>query len=240
MKLDLITNVAHDLKTPLTSIVSYADLLATESDLPEQAREYAGVLLQKAERLKILIQDLFDLSRATSGNMELQMEPLDLGKLIHQTLGDLSEEIAASPLTFRTNLPERPVIIESDGRKLYRVFLNLFTNALKYSLPGSRVYVELAIKGDRAVAAVKNTASAEMDFDSEEILERFVRGDRARSTEGSGLGLSIAQSFTHACGGRFAVTIDGDLFKVTVDFPLSSRQTLSFENPQEESQDAVK
>ncbi len=226
MKLELVTNVAHDLKTPLTSIVSYADLLATEQDLPEQAREYAQVLVQKSERLKTLILDLFDLSRAASGDMELQLELLDLSKLIEQTLGDLSEEIAAAPLTFRVNLPERPVIIESDGRKLYRVFLNLLTNALKYSLPGSRVFVELTVQGDRAVAAVKNTAGMEMNFDGEEILERFVRGDKARTTEGSGLGLSIAQSFARACGGSCAVTRDGDLFKVTGGCPRSPQQTL--------------
>jgi len=220
MKVELITNISHDLKTPLTSIISYVDLLSKEEGLPEHVKDFIKILATKSERLKILIQDLFDLSKATSGNMELHIERLDLGKLIEQTLGDLNEQISASPLTFRVNIPDEPVFIKSDGKKLYRVFLNLFQNALKYSLAGSRVYVDLVTDSDKAVVIIKNTSNYEMNFSGEEIVERFVRGDKARSSEGSGLGLAIAQSFTQACGGSFDVKVDGDLFKVVLSFEL--------------------
>ena len=220
MKVELITNISHDLKTPLTSIISYVDLLSKEEGLPEHVKDFIKILATKSERLKILIQDLFDLSKATSGNMELHIERLDLGKLIEQTLGDLNEQISASPLTFRVNIPDEPVFIKSDGKKLYRVFLNLFQNALKYSLAGSRVYVDLVTDSDKAVVIIKNTSNYEMNFSGEEIVERFVRGDKARSSEGSGLGLAIAQSFTQACGGSFDIEIDGDLFKVILSFKL--------------------
>lgn len=217
MKVELITNVSHDLKTPLTSIISYTDLIAREEGLPETVKDYVQILSQKSERLKTLIQDLFDLSKAASGDMVLEMERIDLVRLLEQTLADMNEQIEQSGLTFRVNTPGSPVYIMSDGRRLYRVFQNLISNALKYSMKASRVYVDL-IPGDRAKVEIKNVANYEMDFNADEIMERFVRGDKARSTEGSGLGLAIARSFTQACGGSFNISIDGDLFKVTLAF----------------------
>lgn len=220
MKVDLITNVSHDLKTPLTSIVSYVELLSKEENLPEHVNDYVAILAQKTERLKNLIQDLFDLSKATSDNMALDMEKIDLARLINQALADMQEPVDDSGLAFRVNVPDDPVYIVSDGKRLYRVFQNLISNTLKYSLLGSRVFIDLTAIGKEAVVTIKNTANYEMDFDEDEILQRFTRGDRSRSTEGSGLGLSIAQSFTETCGGRFAIKIDGDLFKVELRFEI--------------------
>ncbi|NLU31783.1 MAG: HAMP domain-containing histidine kinase [Clostridiaceae bacterium] len=217
MKMELITNVSHDLKTPLTSIISYTDLIAREEGLPDNVKEYVQILSQKADRLKTLIQDLFELSKAASGDMVLDLERIDLARLLEQTLADMDEQIQESGLTFKVNVPGSPVYIMSDGRRLYRVFQNLISNALKYSMKSSRVYVNL-IPGSRAKVEIKNVANYEMDFDADEIMERFVRGDKARSTEGSGLGLAIARSFTLACGGSFNISIDGDLFKVTLAF----------------------
>jgi signal transduction histidine kinase len=218
MKIDLITNVSHDLKTPLTSIISYVELLNQEEGLPEQVNDYVKILAQKSERLKNLIQDLFDLSKANSENIALDLEQLDLARLIKQTLADLEEPINDSGLTFRLNIPDEPVYIVSDGKKLYRVWENLITNALKYSLSGSRVFIDLIADGESAWATVKNTANYEMNFSEDEILQRFARGDASRTSEGSGLGLSIAQSFTQICGGRFSIKIDGDLFKIELCF----------------------
>ncbi|MGI6666846.1 MAG: sensor histidine kinase [Bacillota bacterium] len=216
MKVELITNVSHDLKTPLTSIISYLDLLSKEEGLPERANEYVGILVQKAERLKNLIQDLFELSRAASHDMALDMERIDLVRLTRQVLADMEEPISDSGLAFRISMPDEPVYTVSDGGKLYRVLQNLISNALKYSLQGSRVFVELVRGENEASIVIKNTANYEMDFTADEILQRFTRGDRSRSTEGSGLGLSIAKSFTEACGGRLGVMIDGDQFKAEV------------------------
>lgn len=220
LKVDLITNVSHDLKTPLTSIISYVDLLNKEEDLPQHVKDYIAILAQKSERLNNLIQDLFDLSKASSANIALEEEQIDFGRLINQTLADLEEQIKESGLTFRVNIPNEPVYIWSDGKKLYRVWENLIANALKYSLTGSRVYIDLVLDGKECLATIKNTANYEMTFTKEEIMQRFVRGDESRSTEGSGLGLSIAQTFTEVCGGSFDVSIDGDLFKVAIRFPL--------------------
>jgi len=218
LKIELVTNVSHDLKTPLTSIISYVDLLAKEEDLPTHVNDYVKILVQKSERLKNLIQDLFDLSKASSGNIALDMEQLDFARLIKQTLADMEEPISKSGLTFRINIPDEPVYILADGQKLYRVWENLITNALKYSLPGSRVFVDLTVEDEGVLATIKNTANEEMNFGEDEILQRFVRGDSARTTEGAGLGLSIAQQFTQICGGNFSIKIDGDLFKVELLF----------------------
>jgi signal transduction histidine kinase len=224
LKIDLITNVSHDLKTPLTSIISYVDLLAQEKNLPEHVNDYITILAQKSERLKNLIQDLFDLSKASSATIALELEQIDLVRLINQTLADLDEQIIESGLTFRINIPDEPVFIWADGKRLYRVWENLIANALKYSLTGSRVFIDLTSDGKECLAAIKNTANYEMTFTEDEIMQRFVRGDEARSTEGSGLGLSIAQTFTEICGGSFAITIDGDLFKVELRFPIYSEE----------------
>ncbi|NLX01265.1 MAG: HAMP domain-containing histidine kinase [Syntrophomonadaceae bacterium] len=222
MKIDLITNVSHDLKTPLTSIISYVDLLNKEDGLPEHVNDYIKILAQKSEHLKNLIQDLFDLSKASSNNLPLDMETIDLARLAKQALADMEEPIAASGLTFRINIPDEPIYIISDGKKLYRVLENLIMNTLKYSLSGSRVFVDLTVDSKEVLATIKNTANYEMTFDEDEILQRFVRGDKSRSSEGSGLGLSIAQTFTEVCGGKFSVKIDGDLFKVELRFETGS------------------
>lgn len=222
MKVELITNVSHDLKTPLTSIISYIDLLSKEEDLSETARDYVNILREKSYRLKNIVSDLFDLAKSTSGDINLDMEKLDLKKLIQQTLGDMEDEIKDSGLQIRTKLPEEPIYIIADGKRLYRVFQNLIDNALKYSLKGTRIYINLEEVNGKAVASIKNIAGYEMNFTTEEILQRFTRGDKARTTDGSGLGLSIAESFTRVCGGDFKVDIDGDLFKVIIRFNIEN------------------
>jgi signal transduction histidine kinase len=217
MKVALVTNVSHDLKTPLTSIISYVELLSKE-ELSETAKDYVNILADKSERLKHIVSDLFDLAKSTSGNMPMDMEDIDLKKLLEQTLADMEDDIIKSGLPMKTKLPNHAVIIRSDGKKLYRVFQNVIDNALKYSLTGTRVFVETEESEDRVNVTIKNTAAYEMDFTPEEVLARFNRGDKSRTTEGSGLGLSIAESFTNVCGGNFKVDIDGDLFKVTIGF----------------------
>ncbi|MBQ9142647.1 MAG: HAMP domain-containing histidine kinase [Lachnospiraceae bacterium] len=225
MRVELITNVSHDLKTPLTSIINYADLLC-EENLPAPAGEYAEALRTKAYRLKGMVQDVFELSKATSGNLTVEKTRLDLAKLLRQTLADMDERIQQSTLTFKLNVVTEPLMIAADGNKLYRVFQNLIINALQYSLENSRVYVQLDKQGDYAVAWIKNTSRQELDFDPDEIMERFVRADVSRTTEGSGLGLSIVQSFTEACGGSFSIEMNADLFIACVSFPLDADEPL--------------
>lgn len=217
MKIDLITNVSHDLKTPLTSIISYVDLLKQEDDLPDHVKDYIEVLAQKSDHLKNMVQDIFDVSKATSGNIELNMEVLDFSKLIRQTLADMNEEVEASGLTFKVEVTDKPVMIHADGQRLYRVFQNLIGNALQYSLVGSRVFVTLTQNESAFVASVKNTSMYELDGEKD-MTERFVRGDSSRTTSGSGLGLSIARSFTEACGGTFHIRVEADLFIAEVGF----------------------
>lgn len=218
MKIALVTNVSHDLKTPLTSIISYVDLLTKEENLSETASDYVKILAEKSNRLKNIVADLFDLAKSASGDIKLDLESLDLKKLIEQTIADMEDEICKSGLQVKVKLTEKPVNIISDGKKLYRVFQNVMDNALKYSLNGTRIYVDLENVNGKAIASIKNIAGYEMDFTAEEVLQRFTRGDKSRTTEGSGLGLSIAQSFTNVCGGEFKVDIEGDLFKVTISF----------------------
>lgn len=224
LKVDLVTNVSHDLKTPLTSIISYVELLALEDDLSPAARDYVQVLGEKSHRLNRIVSDLFELAKATSGNIPLEIELLDLKRLFAQTLADMGDSIEASGMQMRLHLPEQPLLVLADGDKLYRVLQNVLDNALKYSLAGSRVYVELWESSGRAIGVVKNTAAYEMNFTAEDILRRFSRGDAARSSEGSGLGLAIAKSFCEICGGRFSVIIDGDQFKVMIEFPLAGKE----------------
>lgn len=219
MKVELVANVSHDIKTPLTSIISYVDLLKQEDHLPEHVKEYVMILDNKSQRLKLMVQDVFEVSKAVSGNLPVNMENLDLGKLLRQTIADMQEQIEKSPVSVKMKLPENAVIIYADGERIYRVFQNLIQNALKYSLEGSRVYITLQEDGEMAMVCVKNISKEEipsgMDF-----TERFIRGDESRSDGGSGLGLSIARSFTEACGGHFKVETVADLFVVTVSFPL--------------------
>ena len=217
MKVELIANVSHDIKTPLTSIISYVQFLKQEEGLPEHVKEYVAILDEKSQRLKNMVQDVFAVSKAASGELPMQMEELDFGKLLRQTLADMEEEIGRSPVVFRTEIPEEAVMIRADGQRMYRVFQNLFQNAIQYSLEGSRVYVSLRRDGRMAVASVKNTSSQELEK-GKDFAERFARGDGSRTDGGSGLGLSIAQSFTEACGGEFGWETDADLFVVRIGF----------------------
>ncbi len=220
MKTELITNVSHDLKTPLTSILSYSDLLCQMELTPEEANDYAKIIHQKGLRLKNLTSDLFDISKVRSGVEQMNCERLDAATLVRQALAEQEKAIQTSGLALKVTLPEKELPIRADGRKMSRVLENLIGNCVKYSLHGTRVFISLAECDGQAVLEVKNTANYEMDFAPDEITERFVRGDAARSTEGSGLGLAIAKSYTEACGGAFEVTVDGDLFKVRISFPV--------------------
>lgn len=220
MKIELVTNVSHDLKTPLTSIISYVNLLSKDETLSPEARDYVNILSQKSDRLKQIVADLFDLAKVTSGSTELQQEQLDMSKLVIQTLADMEDRIEESGQIIKQNIAQPPIPIYADGRKMYRVLQNIFDNALKYAMKGTRIFIDLTQSNRIAELCVKNTAGYEIDFNEEEILERFSRGDKARSTEGSGLGLSIAQGFTQACGGKFDLIIDGDQFKVIIAFPI--------------------
>ena len=218
MKTELITNVSHDLKTPLTSIINYTELLSKVEGLPEEARDYVSVIASKSDRLKRLTQDLFDISKAQSGNEEILWEKLDTQLLLQQTLGELDGEIRQSGLSFCVKTePERYIF--ADGRKMSRVLGNLIQNALKYAMKNTRVYLSTREEEGQVLLEIKNISSYPMDFSAEEIIGRFVRGDSARSTEGSGLGLAIAKSYTELCGGEFRLTVDGDLFKVILRFP---------------------
>ncbi len=219
MKIDLITNVSHDLKTPLTSIISYIDLLSRE-ELPPAAADYVRVLEKKSGHLKKMIHDVFDLSKASSGNLEVNWERVDLKRLLVQTLADMEREIGEAPVKVVTEYPDTAVMIKSDGEKLYRILQNILDNALKYSMKSTRVYLSLNVERGQAYLTVKNVAGYEMDFTREEVLGRFFRGDKARSTEGSGLGLAIAKEFAELCGGRLDLTIDGDVFMVEIVFPV--------------------
>ena len=217
MKLDLITNVSHDLKTPLTSIIGYLDLLEKQELSPE-TQDYVLILRQKSERLATTVADLFTLAKATSGSETLQIEPLDLVMAARQTLGDLSDSIRTAGIPVKATMPES-AIVRADSAKLYRVLQNILDNALRYSLTGTRIYLEVT-PGDIATRlTLTNTASYEMTFAAEEVLQRFVRGDASRTTEGSGLGLSIAQTFMQNFGGDLAVEVRGDAFVVTLTFP---------------------
>ena len=218
MKSELITNVSHDLKTPLTSILSYSDLLSQLDLTPEEANDYAKIIHQKSLRLKNLTSDLFDISKVQSGVEQMVCERLDAVTLVRQALAE--QEAQNSGLVLKVTLPERELPIRADGRKMSRVLENLIGNCVKYAMKGTRVFVSLDERDGKAVFEVKNTANYEMDFAADEITERFVRGDAARSTEGSGLGLAIAKSYTEACGGIFEVEVDGDQFKVRISFPV--------------------
>ena len=219
MKVELVSNVSHDIKTPLTSIISYVDLLTREKDLPDYIQDYIRILDSKSQRLKAMVQDVFEISKAASGQLPVEMEDIDLGKLLRQTLADMAEAIDSSSVTVKTTIPETPVMIRADGQRLYRVFQNLIQNALQYSLEGSRVYLSLTAKDQTAAAVVKNTSRFELPADID-FAERFTRGDNSRTDGGSGLGLSIAKSFTEACGGAFQIQTDADLFTVTVMFRM--------------------
>ncbi|WP_313567346.1 sensor histidine kinase [Acetoanaerobium noterae] len=224
LKTELISNVSHDLKTPLTSIISYIDLLKKENDMSETQKEYIEILEQKSQRLTLLIEDLFEASKAASGNISFNKSSLDLVSLLRQTIAENENEISASGLLFKIQLPdsEQKIICNLDGKRTYRIFDNLISNILKYSLPSSRVYIDVSLNMNKVLIVFKNISAYEMNFNPNDIAERFVRGDKSRNTDGSGLGLSIAKSFTELQGGDFNIYIDGDLFKVAISFEVIS------------------
>lgn len=218
LKTELITNVSHDLKTPLTSIINYIDLLKDENATEEEKKKYIDIITKKSARLKILIEDLFEASKAASRTMELNMDKADIVSLVRQTLGEFEEKISNSNLKFVVKLPEEKAYVNIDGKRTWRVLENLLSNILKYSMDNTRVYIEVIPTEEDVKIVMRNISAFEMDFNEEDILERFKRGDGSRHTEGSGLGLSIAKSLTELQDGTFKIDIDGDLFKVTVTF----------------------
>ena len=214
MKTELITNVSHDLKTPLTAIITYVDLLKKEDTTEDERKVYIDTLDKKSQRLKVLIEDLFEVSKAQSGNVQMNFMDVDIVSLLKQVKSEMEDRLEASDLTFRWNLPEEKVMLSLDGQRTYRVFENLISNALKYSMPYSRVYVDVEHEKDVVKVIFRNTSAQELDFDPERLTERFVRGDASRKSEGSGLGLAIAKSFVELQNGKFKIEVDGDLFKV--------------------------
>ena len=218
MKTELITNVSHDLKTPLTAITTYVELLEEKDLSPEKREEYLGVLKKKTARLRFLIEDLFEVSKASSGNVTLNPVDVDICNLIRQVYLEYEDKVEEADLIFRFSMPEEKVILKLDSQKTYRVFENLYTNAIKYAMPHTRVYVV----GEKTETGfhfeMKNMSAYELNVNPDELTERFVRGDSSRNTEGSGLGLAIARSFTELQGGKLKVEIDGDLYKVIIEF----------------------
>ena len=220
LKADLITNVSHDIKTPLTSIINYVDLLKRENIENEKAKDYIRVLDEKSQRLKQLTEDLVEASKISSGNIKLEFMNLNLVEMIQQTSGEFEEKFKAGDLEEVTNLPNEEIVIRADGRRLWRVLSNIYNNAAKYAMEGSRVYVDLVQTGEEVQFTIKNVSEQPLNISADELTERFIRGDVSRSTEGSGLGLSIAQNLTKLQGGKFELYLDGDLFKVLIRFPV--------------------
>lgn len=219
LKTDLITNVSHDIKTPLTSIINYVDILKRSNIADEKIRGYLDILEAKAQRLKTLTEDVVEASKVSSGNITLEYMDMDLRELIQQTEGELAEKFAARRLTVVLNMPEEPAVIHVDGRRMWRVLENIFGNAAKYAMPGTRVYADLTLTDSQVMFSLKNVSEQQLNFSADELTERFIRGDISRSTEGSGLGLSIAKSLTMMQGGEFELYLDGDLFRVNIRFP---------------------
>lgn len=218
MKTDLISNVSHDLKTPLTAIITYADLLKDEKLSYEKRKQYIETLDRKAQRLQVLIENLFEVSKATSGNITLNIENIDVVSLMKQTLFELEDKLEEASLLVRKNMPKEKVILPLDSQRTFRVFENLIINITKYAMPNTRVFIDIIENEDDVAIIMKNMAAEEITFNVDTIAERFVRGDESRNTEGSGLGLAIAKSFVELQGGTFNISVDGDLFKVKIVF----------------------
>ena len=218
---ELITNVSHDIKTPLTSIINYVDLLEKEEIDNDKAREYLAVLSRQSARLKKLIDDLMEASKASTGNVAVNWERCELNVLLDQCAGEYAEKLKAAQLELVVTKPEEPVVILADGRHMWRVFDNLLSNICKYALAGTRVYLNLEKTQGKAVVTFRNISASQLNISGDELMERFVRGDSSRSTEGSGLGLSIARSLMQLQKGRLDLTVDGDLFKVTLQFNIA-------------------
>ena len=222
LKTELITNVSHDIKTPLTSIINYSDLIYKEETENQKIQEYAEVLHRQSTRLKKLIEDLMEASKVSTGNIEVNLEVCDIGVLLTQITGEFEPRMTQQELELIAKQPEQPVQILADSRLLWRVMDNLMSNICKYSQKGTRVYVSVEADGGNAKIQLKNISNYPLDISADELMERFVRGDRSRHTEGNGLGLSIAKSLTDVQGGRLDLSVDGDLFKVMITFPIQS------------------
>lgn len=223
MKADLITNVSHDIKTPLTSIVNYVELLRREELENEKANNYIRIIGEKAQRLKTLTEDLVEASKISSGNVKLDIQKIDFLELLYQTGGEFNERFEQRNLTIVTKMPSAPVMIEADGRYLYRAIENLYTNAAKYALEDTKVYVELYVEKKQAVFTIKNITKNHIAVSHttyQDLTERFVRGEVSRTTEGSGLGLSIAKNIANLMGGKFKIRIEGELFIAQMVFPV--------------------
>jgi len=214
LKTELITNVSHDIKTPLTSIINYVDLLKKENIQDEKIQKYIEILDKKSQRLKKLTEDLIEASKVSSGNIKLNLEQISIKELLNQTIGEFKDKFEEKNLEIEMQIPKKEIKIKADSRYLYRVIENIFSNITKYALESSRVYIDVKEQKDILNISIKNISKERLNISSEELMQRFIRGDKARYTEGSGLGLSIAESLTRLQGGEFKVTIDGDLFKV--------------------------
>ncbi|NTV90591.1 MAG: HAMP domain-containing histidine kinase [Clostridiales bacterium] len=232
MKVELITNVSHDLRTPLTSIITYADLISADSVTPAQVKEYSEILKAKSDKLKHLVDDLFEVSKAESGTMSLDMEALNLKDLLTQTMAEYQDGLDGSRLEVKLSLPADKVVILADGSRMWRVLSNIFSNIVKYSMPGTRVYVDVEGKSENssdsaaqvATITFRNISGSPMNFNSNEMFERFRRGDESRSSDGSGLGLAIVRSFMDIQKGSCSITTDGDLFKLKLTIPLAQKE----------------
>lgn len=219
-KVELISNVSHDLRTPLTAILGYGELLTGE-DLSASGKERLALLNRKAGYMRNLVEDLFELTKISSGVVAPELGELDLVRLLEQTVGLVDDKLRAAGLEVRRYYPEPHILLKTSGNWMHQVFTNLLENAIKYALKGTRIYLEVRLEADGAVVRLTNTASYDMDFSPQEIVQRFARGDKARTTKGSGIGLAIAQTYTEACGGAFRVEVDGDQFRAIVTLPLS-------------------
>ena len=224
LKTELITNVSHDIKTPLTSIINYVDLLKKENIQDEKVKEYIDILDKKSQRLKKLTEDLVEASKVSSGNVKINLESIDIKELFNQTIGEFKDKFEEKGLKIEVKMPEEDIKIKADNRYLYRIIENLFSNITKYALESSRVYIDIVEKNknndkEYINISIKNISKDKLNISSDELMQRFVRGDKSRYTEGSGLGLSIAKSLTELQGGKFDIIIDGDLFKVEIDWP---------------------
>ena len=218
MRTELITNVSHDIKTPLTSIINYVDLLQYPHT-PEQEKEYLAVLSRQSARMKKLIDDLMEMSKAASGSLPVEITQVDAGEAINQALGEFADKLAAADLTPVFRQPEEPILMMADGRLAWRAMSNLLSNAVKYALPGTRLYIDLSRAGSSVMISMKNISREQLNVSADELMERFVRGDTSRNTEGSGLGLNIAKSLMELQKGQLQLLVDGDLFKATLIFP---------------------
>ena len=219
LKTDLITNVSHDIKTPLTSIINYVDILKRENIQNERIQGYLDILESKARRLKVLTEDVVEASKVSSGNISLELMDVNFGEMIQQTEGEFAEKFADRNLMVVLGIPEEPAVIHVDGRRMWRVLENIFSNVVKYAMSGTRVYADLTVEADTVEFSLKNVSEQQLNISADELTERFIRGDLSRSTEGSGLGLSIAKSLTVMQGGKFDLYLDGDLFRVNISFP---------------------